>query len=244
MTEPIVVAGCVAKNRAWALGSWYDAMEAQTRRPDRVRVLLNDCDDSSEQICYERGDDVTSDYWVLTTGDPGCERVATAEAPRYSIAHLAMLRNEFVDRTLERWPQATHLFSVDSDVIVDPDVLEKLLAADKAVIAATVCNSRDQPVWNFFVGSDDEGPRRTPMDQFGITGESVVQAKNKIAEVTMTGACVLIRRDVLDAGVRYADHPRGEDVAWSMAATKAGFSLYVHPQARTSHVQRNGEAWR
>lgn len=243
-STPFVVAGCPAKNRAWALPRWYAALMAQPqlwRKPDAVFVLLNDSDDDSEILLNEMSvasswlrDTPHLSYGVVNTGDPGYDRIY----PRYSTANLATVRNYWIERALHRWPELTHLWSCDSDVLPDADVLEKLLASDKPVIAAVVANHATGSVFNYFTGEDADGPRRHGLD-------SILWSMAEVPfEVTMTGACVLIRRDVLDAGVRYADHARGEDVAWSKAASEAGFPLYVHPKALTSHLQKDNTVWR
>lgn len=243
MSTPYVVAATIAKNRAWSLLEWYFSLRTQDKVPNATFVLLNDCSDFSESLMSDlsfaagsRWDERLYDlhFEVINTGDHGYDRIY----PRYSTANLATLRNEMMDRVLARWPQCTHVWSVDSDVLPDPDVLEKLLEANLPVVAAVVANNATGAVFNFFGGSDDDGPRRAGLDVMALTFNT------SPFEVTMTGACVLISRDVLDAGVRYADHPRGEDVAWSVSARNAGFPLHVHPLARTRHIQRDGSEWR
>lgn len=239
--KPFVVAGCPAKNRSTLLARWFDAMEAQSHRPDRTYVLLNDCDDDSVQTCWERTDEVTSDFDNYNTGDPGVERTAGI-VPRYSIANLAIVRNEWIRRALQRWPKATHVWSVDSDALPDPNVLALLLDADLPVVAAVVKNSKSVPVYNFFCGWDKSDNEKNPA-RSGDEHHKVTTLERPFP-VTMTGACVLIRRDVIDSGVQYAWHVNGEDVAWSIDAQQRGYLLAVHPLARTRHVQRSGEEWR
>lgn len=159
MSEPFVVVGCPIRNRAWALPRHLAALRAQAREPDAYFYLANDCDDHTRKVgnmpcdgtiacLHDASVDVNGvepgparlRFDILNTGDPGSERVATADSPRYSTANLAAVRNEWVRRCLEHWPQASHLWSCDSDVIPDPDVLEKLLAADVPVCAAVVRN--------------------------------------------------------------------------------------------------------
>lgn len=251
MAEPFVVAAAIARNRAWVLPRWATALYGQGRKPDAAYLLLNDCTDGSRLLLEgvsEQPGAWPAAFDVLNTGAEGYDRIA----PRYSTANIARLRNELTGRVLARWPQATHLWSVDSDILPDPDVLEKLLAADKPVCAAVVRNST-APVWNFWRGAQEFGWRGQPGYSWrpcrlggrdNELAEELALGGDRPFSVTMTGACVLIRRDVLDAGVRYADNVDGEDVAWSMAAREKGFPLYVHPLARTRHAQRNGEEWR
>lgn len=239
MAEAFVVAGCPVKNRAWAMERWYEAMTRQSRPVDAFHILFNDCDDDTLPSLLFRARPALHGLCLesFNTGDPGLGRVANNGTPRYSMANLALVRNEWIKRALECLPQATHLWSVDSDVLPDPDVLEKLLAANLPIVAAVVRNSGTAEVYNFFTGRDALGPRRNGLDR-------ALLHMTKPARVSMTGACVLIRRDVLDAGVRYSDHLRGEDVGMCEAARAKRFKAYVHPGARTGHVQEDGTTWR
>lgn len=88
------------------------------------------------------------------------------------------------------------------------------------------------------LGWDALGPKRS-------NGHSHQEALiSGLTQVTLTGACCLYRRDVFEQGLRWSDHPRGEDAGLAMQARELEIPLYVLPNARTRHVQRNGEVWR
>lgn len=230
-SKPFVVAGCPVKNRGWILPKWFDAMEAQTTKPDQLFLLPNDIVDDTEQVCYVRlfGE---NDYEVHNTGDAGYDRIE----PRYSIENLAALRNLWADRCLFHWPHLTHLWSVDSDIAPDVDVLAKLLAVNEPIVGALVRNSTAPGIYNFTHGADDTGPRRDGTEQF------IVETLGVPTQVTMTGACCLYRRDAIDAGLRWHAHNRGEDCGLALEAKRLGISMWVEPNARTRHYMRRSEA--
>ena len=58
----------------------------------------------------------------------------------------------------------------------------------------------------------------------------------ELPEVDMTGAAYLIKRDVLDRGVRYGFHHQGEDCFFSCMAQKNGFKLYCDYTVRANHI--------
>ena len=244
MSEPVIAAATIAKDRSWSLTRWLSALAGQTRPPDYAFVLLNDTSDDSKGLLYSLSKASLMKpelAWdELNTGDKGVDRVATPDAPRYSTANLAMLRNAMIERVLSRWPACSHILSCDSDVACDPDVLEKLLAADLPVVAAVVRNSTAE-VWNFGCALDELTSGEIVPARSGA--ESSWLETREPFRVFYTGASVLVRRDVAER-VRYVDHRNGEDMAWSLEAARFGYSLYVHPLARTRHVQRSGEVWR
>ena len=250
--KPFVVAATIAKNRAWTLPRWCAALHAQTRPVDAVAVLLNDCTDDSFDVAFasmfaEPWNEIPRSCWTYNTGDKGNDRIA----PRYSIANLAYLRNTLISRVLEQWPQASHIWSVDSDLLPAPNVLALLLSADLPVVAAVVANNAQGTALNYMLGwrerlAGEDGERGTGyVKHVHRNGrERDVLARTEPVQVAMTGACVLVKREVLDAGVSYADHPQGEDIAWSLDAQAKGFLLAVHPAARTRHTQADGSEWR
>lgn len=262
--RPFVVACCPAKNRAWSIGEWVRALVAQSTPPDVLYILINDEDYDRDTALYpptiaaahraaaESATPIVSS--VFNTGLDGDSRVTdnSRGATRYIVSNLAAVRNALLTRVLRSYPQATHIWSVDSDVLPHRDCLALLLDAHLPVVSAVVRNSPEPGVLNFWCDTrrDEVTNRPTPARSFG--GERELKALTYAAPqlVTMTGACTLIRRDVLDevdaAGqprVRYAYDPRGEDVAFSVAAQQCGFLLAVEPRALTSHLQPNGERW-
>lgn len=237
--KPYVVVCCPSRNRAWSLSDWYKSLAAQTRPPDAVYVLLNDnsADDSMGLLQSIQDSaslpDLEWDHYFL--GGSGFERVATETTPRYDINNLATLRNLMIANVLTTYPQATHLWSVDSDVAADPNVLDLLLSASQPIVAAVVRNSTG-PVFNFGLGRDEFGPRRNG-DEIGM-----LETADPFT-VTYTGACVLMTRKVAET-VKYEYHRRGEDVLWSQQAWGLGYGIFVHPLARTDHKQKDGSIWR
>jgi hypothetical protein len=231
-----VVACCPARNRAWILPDWLRAQREQTRRPDALYVLLNDCaDDSREVVLHNAPDGIPLVVEEWNTGEAGWDRIE----PRYSTANIATLRNEMVRRVLERWPQTTHVWSVDSDVAPAPDCLDQLLSAG-GVCAAVVRNSTDT-VWNFMCGWDNGEPQRDGCEQFSLSSSRVYGGHP--FSVSLTGACILIPRSAIEDNptLRYSGHPRGEDVSWCVAARELGIPLYVHPLAKTKHHMVQGK---
>lgn len=247
-SSPFVVACCPARNRAWALPRWYASLSAQSRRPDAALVLSNDCSDDTKHVLrqLQRGSGLPGRLELHrgiynTYTSSGSERDST---PKYDIANLAAVRNECVAQCLKEYRQLTHLWSVDSDVVPDADVLSLLLAADVPIVAAVVRNSDAAGVFNYMCGW--QRPYGNGDDNVNVLprrdgSESSKLERTEPFVVTVTGACVLIRRDVIDAGVRYDAHPQGEDVAWSLDAQRHGYMLAVHPLARTSHYMRRDE---
>ena len=125
---------------------------------------------------------------------------------------LADLRNMLLEIFLESG--CDRLFSVDSDIEFDSNVLKNLLAYDKDIISATIDNGG---VHNIMFADSDRGYRhlrvgdKIPKDPF---------------ECDLTGAIYLINRNVIGGGVRYGDHDLGEDIPFCESAKSLGFKIW------------------
>jgi hypothetical protein len=116
--------------------------------------------------------------------------------------HLAKQKQKLLDKVLE--DNFTHAFLVDSDLLLDPKTLASLYAAEKPVNSAVfwTCWTETEP--------RSMGPNvwlRNPYEQDGL-GLSQNEFWRRLAERKLTrvfggGACHLVHRSVLEAGVRY-----------------------------------------
>jgi hypothetical protein len=116
---------------------------------------------------------------------------------------------------------------VDSDVIVPPHALHELVAADKPVVAGVIANLPGLSV--------EESPAHNFLFRCGDLYRHERTVPEGVFEVDLTGAVVLIRRDVVEAGVRYEGRRSGEDVGFCEQAKAKGFRLWCHGGVRCDH---------
>lgn len=222
-----IAMGCIVRNREWALPSYLSALQ-ELDWPAQLKHYLfleNDSDDGTGAIL----DDFTPDPGAVKTVEhivTGVKHWRRGEYATGQYAHLARIRNAFLEMFLAT--DADYLFSVDSDVIVAPGVLGRLLsviegdrvAGFKTIAGAAICN---------IVNKQLEG---------SIPGNFMVRKDNKIIhppsyalsgvmDVDVIGAVYLIPRKIFGGDVRYAAHPQGEDIAFCQAAATAGYKLKV-----------------
>lgn len=219
MTKPFVVAGGIVRNRAWIL-PWHLA-HVRSNLPALLYYLTGDNEDDTEEVLKLDGNDmnVPSFFSRHDTGFAGWRRDGE---PRYSSEVMAGERNLWLKTAVERWPNLTHLWVVDSDVLPHLDCLEKLLAVDRPVVGAWVPGCTPTEGWDNGTGQ----ARRT-----GAEGR-----RESTFRATMLGGCYLIRRDAIDAGVRWAAHPQGEDGGFGDSCRALGIDMWACPEARCGHV--------
>ena len=195
--------------------------------PEGVEVdrfwVVNDCPEVIPEI---RGSYVTAD-----TGDDyrkvGDNHLWMPE----NLAKMPTLRNYTITWALEKGYD--YWFSVDTDLILRPETLELLLTADKDIVseifwtkAAGVENGYWCNAWMY----DQDG---------GMSAEWLTPG---LYRVGMTGACTLVKRQVLEAGVNFAPISCirkalwGEDRWFSIRAAVLEFELWVDSHAPAMHL--------
>lgn len=227
---PLVAVGCPIRNREWILPRYLGALGRLQYPVDRLRFgfIVNDCQDRTEELL--RAWDRKPHIEVVDLGFPAWTR-----SQGYSLANLARLRNHLLEWFISS--EAAYLFSVDSDILVPPDSLQRLVAHDRPVISLIVCNTPERRLrsqrplragrlaYNI-MRLDEDGQPVHLYDQYPRGG---------LFEVAITGAACLIRRDVLEAGTRYAYHPLGEDVFFCQEARRRGFSIWCDSRIQGRH---------
>ena len=154
----------------------------------------------------------------------------------------------------------TRTFSVDSDILLPPHTLKQLLSWDKDIVSALIYNGpipeSGQPAYNFMAKTNfthSNGDKIYIHMSPGVleaNSEWTYQPENNtykltmIPEVPMTGACFLIKKEVLDAGVQFGYHVQGEDIIFCEDALSKGFKIYSDFTIIPPHVMNPGELQR
>ncbi len=165
-------------------------------------------------------------------------------------------RNELVQAFLAMPETFTHMLLVDSDAMLHPQTLERLLSWDLPVVGA-LAFTRSGPCYpTVYRGENPETPGQfqVRMDEVHewinrhrelMTSKPVVldpRPPDSLIEVDRTGChCVLIRRDVLQAipepwFVAAVMKRNREDFYFFEQAQKAGYRVYVDLSCMTSHL--------
>lgn len=184
-------------------------------------VVADNADDSETRAIVTRN----GAHYVAAPGNPGCG------------AGLAIAEQA----ALSAFPDLTHVWVLDDDVVVEPDTLGLLLAAMTEAGSACPQAADAQGRLNWFPGLLDRAKfsilRRaaTPCDFLRICGSSPEPFS------WATGVALLVARETLvKAGLHRGDFwMRGEDLDFSLRCTEVAAGVYV-PKARVAHLPPGG----
>ena len=121
--------------------------------------------------------------------------------------------------------------SVDTDLILDPWTLYRLIEADKDICSEIFWTQAASGMWWCNAWMHDQ--YSTPLPEWQHKG---------LYKVGMTGALTLVKRKVFEAGVDYTPIPniksalRGEDRHFCVRAACAGFEMWVDTHCPATHL--------
>jgi len=227
-----IVFGCPIKNRAWIVPRWLESIHNQYLLADNditydILCILSPSDDNTEALLLGGGADVV---YHLADGRPASAIVGHHWGDLASYTYMASLRNLLLDHAAARNP--TYFFSWDSDILLPPATLEKLIECEQAqpgIYAPSVSMSQD--------GTHLNTMQWQARDRQGIPIQAHrTPPPRHTAQVDVIMAAMLIERRFFH--VKWAPHPQGEDVGYSLNADRLSVPLYWVPEIRGTHIMR------
>lgn len=188
--------------------------------PEGVTVdryfVVNDCPEVIPEIR-------NAEYIVINTGDRYDKAVNDHIWTSDNLDKMPRLRNACIQRV--RDGQYDYLFSVDTDLVLQPETLETLLDADKDIVSEIFWTNGWCNAWM----NDQSAGMKAEWSTPGLY------------RVGMTGACTLMKAAVFEAGVDYSPIPNirslwGEDRFFCIRAACHGFELWVDSHFPPEHL--------
>lgn len=234
-------------NRAWCLRDFLQSIRELTT-PDDCEIsyyfLENDSTDDSLDVLSESTakwehcaiESVHNDLPEYDRTGPGGHAMYT---------RMAQLRNRI--RLYAVNSGYDYLFSVDSDIMLQPDTLKRLLAHSLHFVAATISNSGSH-IFSCvnalgFIEASGSGPYSDPP-----IWHRIVPEPNGVKQVGGTGAVFLASRAILEANTYLYEvlkeskyyHPQilpvyGEDYQFAMCCGDRGWTQHIDFGIRAWH---------
>lgn len=225
--KSIIAIGCIVRNRAWILPEYLDAISKIEYPNKRFLFLENDSQDNTAELLKEfcnAGNAVIKQ--MSFSGNMDWHR---KHYWKDSFDRMSKIRNEFLNMFLET--DAEYLLSIDSDIIIKPDLLDRLLshADQNTIVGAVISNIPNKPVdgrvaCNFMC-----------LDHNGVFAHPKEYPVSGIMDVDVIGAVYLIPRKAIVEGVRYQANAHGEDIGFCINAKKKGYKMKILFDAVCDH---------
>lgn len=222
------------RDRAWVAPATLASIEAQTYPKELLSInfIAHNCTDGTFDILHA---------WILKNIDKYryCELVPVKDSTRPDGRH-SLIR----DRTEKdpRHAQATlknmlvgmcdeneYWFFCDSDVILHPQCIERLVTADKDIVGGLTNVTPDNTMWNYFPLTEQPG---MPYSRAGVTEPPLV-----LTQVSAVfGILLYSPRAYKTCSFKFIG--TGEDEGALRDAERVGISVWLQPAAMGRHVMR------
>lgn len=203
----------------------------------------------AERWYYDDNDSINSSDLVAKTGGriTGFSlHLSEIEKPVYDtagethawsnqlVSRIAKIRNHAIEEFLKT--DADALFIVDSDLILHPDTVTRLLEVNEPIVS--------EVFWSKWRPNESWMPNVWDGHPYAFTSPDSITLlrEHGTFQVGGLGACTLIRREVFERGVRYEPVAGvnfwGEDRWFSVRAAANGFRLHADTCFPPFHVYR------
>jgi len=225
--NPILLA-MPLRGRGWALPKVADGLAGLDTKGLSVKAYFR-FEGPANHGFVERVADAHPEWLPLFASEPEptvrVGRPWKAEGYR----HMATVRDRLLAEA-RFW--GASMFSVDSDIVVRPDTLKRLISHNKPIVSALVRNHAQAQAYNMMMFDGTRFTRRG-IDR-DLHGSGLLSC-------SLTGACYLIDRSVVwDRDVRYVPDKQGEDAGFCRTATAAGFSIFCDTDSPVAHLMAPG----
>jgi len=234
-----IIVGCPIRNRKWTLLKYLEAIYNidYPKKDLLICFLVNDSTDGT--LKYLNSLDFRQYNLAIVKEKnynfESCERELGRNTDKF--LHFAQVRNDWIS-LFKDIPNVTHVFSIDSDVLVPKNSLRKLLKNNVDICSALVINSDKKngygkDITNIFNFSKERECYENLMEY----------PKKSLFECDVTGSCILYTKKVIDS-IQYQAHPLGEDFGFCCASHQRGFKVWVDTTIETKHVMKKEDLGR
>lgn len=196
--------------------------------PDHLRFVFVEGDSKDATYHHLRHWAEQDERATLTKCDTGKPRYGSiVNAERFQV--LAQVFNAGLDAVDYEW--SDYVLFLPSDIRYEPDLLKRLIEADKDIMAPFVWiymgDGRTQfyDLWGFGRNGKNFAPftQQAAKEIYG----------NEPIQMDMVGGTVLIKAAVLKLGCRYTEQDVDRGLCWD--AQRLGFQVWAHPGISVHH---------
>jgi hypothetical protein len=252
MDKKILIA-CPVSNREWVLSHYLNHILKIDYPKDLIcfYFIINNTTDNSHEILKEFKANHEAEYGgikieVYNSRNKFKDERVTEIREKHTYDWLSELRNKMLKECYSKGYD--YLFSCDSDILVSPNILKRLLEHEKPFVAGliyngylfrpfdassnydTVANAYKYP--NILKGNVRDG--YTHIVNYKVKNPNL-NPVGTLVETDFTGAVFLASLDVCRVA-KYSWNKQGEDEPFSRTVKDAGFTLYCDCSVYSQHM--------
>lgn len=248
MIEKKVFFGCPVSQRGWVLHFYLRNFYNQTYPKHLIDILwiVNNSKDDTFEILSRFKEQHEHEYnsiriQVYNASEIPEDQRTVEVREKYMYQRLSDLRNRMVYEFLKT--DCDYYFSVDSDILLRQDCLERLVSHNKDFVAGLIYNGYLMPegihgAYKYPNILKEESPGKYKHIVNYRTKNPETNYENPLISVDFTGAVCLMSRKTCSVA-KYAWHKQGEDENFSREARQAGIEIWCDVYNYNQHIMSN-----
>ena len=226
-----------SRNRAWILPYFLECIYNLDYPKDKISIItcVNDSIDETLSILQEfkknhKGEYKNIDIFIKNFNAVFDDNERYDSVRKQMYPTLAKVRNLLLKKV-----SSDYAFSIDTDILCNPDCLYRLIMSGKDIISSIIYNGYvfdPKKPWRYTNICNYNNGQAI---HFGYRYSNHIGNKNTIVEVGMTGAVYLIS-NIVCKKCEYGFHNRGEDFYFCDLAHKLGFKTYSDIGNYSQHI--------
>jgi glycosyltransferase involved in cell wall biosynthesis len=247
-THTVVAITSVIKNRAWCLPAFLASLRNLTYPAEQLRLIFIDDASSDETPTILKS--FRAKYGKAFASVEIIRKEAAlddATSARNTIdrkagyPHLAALRNEIMELAVASG--ADYQFSIDSDILVSPGIIEGLMAHGKPYVSSIIFNDVEAGVGRIALNCSLQNRVTNAGGLFNNTWKimrTTGNTFNKLIPCGYSGAVFLIDRATMTSGAQFGVNPFGaqacEDYGFCWGLQERNIDRHIDTTLRAVHI--------
>lgn len=227
----MITIGCPIQNKAHYLPIYLEHIRNIDYSKDDIQLafLVNNSTDNTYDILKTFREEYLSEYYKISIWDISGVNNGYIDNRKgiRDYEAFATVRNMWLKMADSK---SEWILSIDSDVLVPPNIIKQLMSHNKDMCSALVLNNRTNYNSYNILCLNNKGT------QYNHITEGDYEFWEGLVPVDITGACVLMKRSSIE-GIEYSGHPRGEDFSFCEELKDRGCEIFCDTTVKTVHLR-------
>ncbi len=226
----MITIGCPCQNNERTMPTYLEAIRNIDFPKDKIQLafLINNSTDNTYPILKTFREEYLKNYYKISIWDiSGVNNgyIDNRNAGR-NYQYFANVRNLWLRMSD---PCSEWILSIDSDIIVPSNIIQRLMAHNVDMVSALVLNNIN-PGWNNY------NIQRWNGNNYCAITDMDYEFKDGLIEVDITGACSLMKKGAIK-DTKYRFHKQGEDHGFCIDLKEKGCRIYCDTTIRPEHLR-------
>ena len=211
---PIILIASLIRDRGWILPEFLTHLDNINYPKDKIKLffIINNSTDSSKEILANWDFSFYNNCTIIEENFNNLKPDARGKSRRHIYTALTKLRNKVL--SYFKYSKCDYLFTIDSDILVKPDILKELLSFNTEAASAVIYNDYGRGEIGNCMNFTNERAKHIKLEDVSNTFEA-----------DLSGAVTLYTREIINKNFKYKVSNKGEDYLFCKQLNEKGINF-------------------